>query len=91
LDWLRALYERERDQLETYSESQLRDHWFNPILRQLGHTFEREARVKAQATAGSQALVNEVLSLKVLDPAMGSGHFLVEVTDYLARALVTDH
>ncbi len=29
-----------------------------------------------------------ILNLKVLDPAMGSGHFLVESTDYLARALV---
>jgi hypothetical protein len=30
------------------------------------------------------------LDLKVLDPAMGSGHFLVEATDYLARVLATD-
>ncbi len=29
-----------------------------------------------------------ILSLKILDPAMGSGHFLVEATDFLARALV---
>jgi type I restriction-modification system DNA methylase subunit len=29
-----------------------------------------------------------ILSLKVLDPAMGSGHFLVEATDRLAHALV---
>lgn len=33
-------------------------------------------------------LVNEILDIKVLDPAMGSGHFLVEATDFLARALV---
>ncbi len=33
-------------------------------------------------------LIDSILSLKVLDPAMGSGHFLVEATDYLARALV---
>lgn len=31
---------------------------------------------------------DSILALKVLDPAMGSGHFLVEATDYLARALV---
>lgn len=30
----------------------------------------------------------KILSIKVLDPAMGSGHFLVEATDWLARALV---
>ncbi|MEW6162248.1 MAG: N-6 DNA methylase [Nitrospirota bacterium] len=33
-------------------------------------------------------LIDEILSLKVLDPAMGSGHFLVEATDFLARELL---
>jgi type I restriction-modification system DNA methylase subunit len=33
-------------------------------------------------------LVNDILSLDVLDPAMGSGHFLVEATEYIARYLV---
>jgi type I restriction-modification system DNA methylase subunit len=28
----------------------------------------------------------EILELKILDPAMGSGHFLVAATEYLARA-----
>jgi len=32
--------------------------------------------------------IEGIQSLKVLDPAMGSGHFLVEATDFLARALV---
>ena len=32
--------------------------------------------------------IEGILSLKVLDPAMGSGHFLVEATDRLAHALV---
>lgn len=30
----------------------------------------------------------DILRLNVLDPAMGSGHFLVEATDYLARKLL---
>ncbi|CAN5624756.1 class I SAM-dependent DNA methyltransferase [soil metagenome] len=34
------------------------------------------------------AKVEAVLALDVLDPAMGSGHFLVEVTEYIARFLV---
>ncbi|GFP29684.1 hypothetical protein HKBW3S44_00052 [Candidatus Hakubella thermalkaliphila] len=34
------------------------------------------------------SLVDEILSVKVLDPAMGSGHFLVEATDFLARELL---
>ncbi len=38
----------------------------------------------------NQAFVNGILNLKVLDPAMGSGHFLVAATDYLARTLATD-
>ena len=33
--------------------------------------------------------VDEILSLKVLDPATGSGHFLVGVVDYLAEELIT--
>jgi MmeI, DNA-methyltransferase domain len=33
-------------------------------------------------------LPKRLLSLKVLDPAMGSGHFLVEATDYIAREIV---
>jgi hypothetical protein len=32
--------------------------------------------------------VESVLALNVLDPSMGSGHFLVEVTEYVARFLV---
>jgi hypothetical protein len=32
--------------------------------------------------------IEGIFSLKVLDPAMGSGHFLVEATDRLAHALV---
>jgi len=30
----------------------------------------------------------DILKLRVLDPAMGSGHFLVEATDFLARKLL---
>jgi hypothetical protein len=41
-----------------------------------------------EAKKSSGNMIEAILSLKVLDPAMGSGHFLVEATDYLARALV---
>jgi type I restriction-modification system DNA methylase subunit len=44
----------------------------------------------ADQKAVAQSLVDELLNLKVLDPAMGSGHFLVAATDYLAVALATD-
>lgn len=33
-------------------------------------------------------LIERILQMKVLDPAMGSGHFLVEATTFLARALI---
>jgi len=33
-------------------------------------------------------LLKKLLSIKVLDPAMGSGHFLVEATDYIAREII---
>jgi len=48
------------------------------------------AKGKAARAAAEQSLVDEILGLKILDPAMGSGHFLVEATEYLARALATD-
>ena len=33
-------------------------------------------------------LLKKLLSIKVLDPAMGSGHFLVEATDFIAREII---
>jgi len=33
-------------------------------------------------------IIDDILSLKILDPAMGSGHFLVEATNFLARELL---
>jgi len=45
LAWLQELYAREQGQLAGYNESQLQDHWFRPILSQLGHVFEGQATV----------------------------------------------
>ncbi|MEF8847981.1 MAG: TaqI-like C-terminal specificity domain-containing protein [Candidatus Thermoplasmatota archaeon] len=42
----------------------------------------KEARGKGESEAKS------ILQLKVLDPAMGSGHFLVATTDYMAEELL---
>ncbi len=44
-------------------------------------------RVVAQA-ASDKSNVEALLTIKVLDPSMGSGHFLVEATEYIARFLV---
>jgi hypothetical protein len=37
-----------------------------------------------------EKLLEPYLSLKVLDPAMGSGHFLARAMDFLAEAIATD-
>ncbi len=37
---------------------------------------------------GDGAKVEAVLQVNVLDPAMGSGHFLVETTEFIARRLI---
>ena len=37
-----------------------------------------------------ERLLEPYLSLKILDPAMGSGHFLARATDFLAEAIATD-
>lgn len=42
----------------------------------------KEAEFRGSGPLGPE----ELLSLKILDPAMGSGHFLVAATEYLARA-----
>ena len=34
------------------------------------------------------SFIDELLSIKILDPAMGSGHFLVEAVDFLAHELI---
>lgn len=49
--------------------------------------YNREAFEKQLKQAGGE-LIDEILKTRVLDPAMGSGHFLVEATDFLAHALV---
>ncbi|MBV9709105.1 MAG: Eco57I restriction-modification methylase domain-containing protein [Chloroflexi bacterium] len=41
-----------------------------------------------EQTSDEKGKVDAVLAIKVLDPAIGSGHFLVEATEYIARFLV---
>ena len=36
-----------------------------------------------------QQLVDDCLNIRCLDPAMGSGHFLVEVVDYVSNRLIS--
>jgi hypothetical protein len=49
----------------------------------------RSAEVAAQGLTGERAL-EAFLGLRVLDPAMGSGHFLVSAAAYIAQFIATD-
>ncbi len=42
----------------------------------------------AASSPEAKEKVDAILAIKVLDPSMGSGHFLVEATEYIARFLV---
>ncbi|MCW5882221.1 MAG: N-6 DNA methylase, partial [Anaerolineae bacterium] len=53
------------------------EHTVGPVLDRL-----------RQAHLDDAALAEAILRVNVLDPAMGSGHFLVAVTDFIARYLV---
>jgi hypothetical protein len=57
-----------------------------PLLQEI----EQRAPVKTARAAGKQdnSFANEVLKLNICDPAMGSGHFLVETTTFLADHIV---
>jgi len=60
------------------------------VERTLGPIFDaRSQRVAAEGLQGDAAL-DALLDIHVLDPAMGSGHFLVGAAAYLARRIATD-
>jgi len=51
---------------------------------------KRSAEVLTQIAEKRRKLLEPYLALKVLDPAMGSGHFLVGAADFLSLAMATD-
>ena len=68
-----------------------------PLVEERRHAFEEKARAlatdrrpKAQRFAELRPLdpAEAVLDLKVLDPAMGSGHFLVAAVNFLSDAVI---
>ena len=69
------------------------DHTIDPLVKERLEAFERRADELASDTRPKQERLVElqrhdpaeaVLDLKVLDPAMGSGHFLVTAVDFLS-------
>lgn len=59
-------------------------------LSPLISAFNEDAHVKAAVAANVQddSFANLVLTLNVVDPAMGSGHFLVRATEWIADRIV---
>jgi len=54
------------------------------VEKTIAPILEKAVEGKSEADTRTQA----ILDINVLDPAMGSGHFLVEATEYIARCLV---
>ncbi len=52
------------------------------------HTVGPALREAVAGKTSDADKMHAVLGVNVLDPAMGSGHFLVEATEYIARFLV---
>lgn len=51
---------------------------------------ERRAEIEHDIARQKSRLLQPYLSLKVLDPAMGSGHFLVQAADFIGLAMAAD-
>jgi hypothetical protein len=62
------------------------EHTLGPLCKRIDDSTPVREAVKQEKKDDSFA--NAVLELKVLDPAMGSGHFLVRATEYLADRIL---
>ncbi len=49
---------------------------------------EERRKAWAEKGLGERPFLHDILGIRVLDPAMGSGHFLVEACEFLANKLV---
>ncbi len=82
-EWSIALVKKtpQRRQLGTY---------YTPhaiIKDMIAHTLAPILQAKVAGLGNAQAKIAAVLTIKILDPAMGSGYFLLEATDYIAHFL----
>jgi len=60
------------------------------VERTLGPIVDRRSGEIANASAVGRAAFGRLLDIHVVDPAMGSGHFLVSAAAYLARRIAND-
>jgi hypothetical protein len=51
LTFLQQLYQQEQNQLTSYNEAQLEEHWIKPILTHLGHTYETQPTIPGFSTS----------------------------------------
>jgi len=58
-----------------------------PLLTAITHRHAAPAEDGGWNVHNPTALVNDILALNVLDPATGSGHFVVDATAYIAEKL----
>lgn len=78
LSHLEGLYKKQRRQLGKNEDWR---HWEHPG--------EPKGKHIEEITKKEQELFNTLFDIKVLDPAMGSGHFLVHAVDFIADNLIT--
>src|SRR5207248_5020560 len=83
-DWTVALL-NDRGERKVTGSYYTPDYIVKYIVEQAVGPVLREA---VTACSDDDARIEAVLAVNVLDPAMGSGHFLVEATEYIARYLV---
>ncbi|MCL7414212.1 MAG: BREX-1 system adenine-specific DNA-methyltransferase PglX, partial [ANME-2 cluster archaeon] len=58
------------------------------VRNTLGPVLEEKRKAWSEKGLGERPFLHDILDIKVLDPAMGSGHFLVEACEFLANKLV---
>ena len=75
---LEGLYKKQRKQL---GKKEGWKHWEHPG--------EPKSKYIEEIIKKEQELFNTLFDIKVLDPAMGSGHFLVHTVDFIADKLIT--
>lgn len=60
------------------------------VERTLGELLDERSRRAAEAGQSGDEALETLLSIRVLDPAMGSGHFLVAAVGWIAQHVATD-
>jgi len=84
------LVERARDETAALADDlQRRISQLQASLKSRPHPNEKK-KLKIDLQSVYLQLMSPYLNLKVLDPAIGSGHFLVGAADYLARSMADD-